>query len=56
VARVANPTAFESPPAAARFVLVGSRSAAARRLLRPCDPSAGRVSRCDGAYGGGHPK
>jgi UDP-N-acetylmuramoyl-L-alanyl-D-glutamate--2,6-diaminopimelate ligase len=48
-----NTPAFEPPPAAARSVLGGSRSAAARRDHRPSvggarpgDPSAGDVSRC----------
>ena len=33
---------------------LGSRSAAARRLLRPCHPSARDVSRCDRIHGERH--
>jgi len=45
---------FELPLAASCFVLVGLRSAAARRLLRPCTPSASDSSRWDGTYGEKH--
>ena len=56
--RLALPTAnsipFEPDLEAPGRVLVGSRSAAARRLLRPCPSSTSSVSRWDGTYGEEH--
>jgi len=45
---------FEPPLGASGCVLVGSRSAAARRLLRPCRPSPSGGSRCHRTYESGH--
>ncbi len=48
----ASSVAFEPPRAAPGVVLVGSRSAAARRLLRPRQSRAGDGSRCDATRAG----
>ena len=50
----ADAIAFDPTRAASDGVLVGLRSSAARRLLRPCQPSTRAGSRCDRTYGRKH--